>query len=215
MMFSDVKALIWDFDGTLYKQQPGLWDAIRESEIRVIRHHTGWTEQKAREAFYSVYKVRTPSGTQTVSILTGIPNRQAAKECAIGVEYGTYLHKDAKLADMFGKLTGYRHFMLVNGIQQSVLRGLELLGLDRKLFEEIVTSELVGESKPGEAGYRRIREMTGLPFAAHMMIGDREPVDLATAKRLGMKTCLVWSDTPGTIADVTLPTVYAVADMLG
>ena len=55
---------------------------------------------------------------------------------------------------------------------------------------------------------------TGLPAAAHIMIGDREAVDLAPAKMLGMKTCLVWSDSASLVADVTLKTVYEVATIL-
>ena len=55
---------------------------------------------------------------------------------------------------------------------------------------------------------------TGLPPEAHLMIGDRELVDLAPAKNLGMHTCLVWSDKKSTIADATLLTVYDVAAML-
>ena len=42
----------------------------------------------------------------------------------------------------------------------------------------------------------------------HLMIGDRDPVDLAPAQALGMHTCLVWTDTPGQHADITIPTTY-------
>ena len=58
-------------------------------------------------------------------------------------------------------------------------------------------------------------DTTGLPPEAHVMIGDRELVDLKPAKTLGIKTCLVWSDVPSDVADVTLSTVYDVPSMLG
>jgi FMN phosphatase YigB (HAD superfamily) len=45
------------------------------------------------------------------------------------------------------------------------------------------------------------------------MIGDREAVDLVPAKAVGMHTCLVWSEIKSTIADITLPDVYRVADI--
>ncbi len=214
-LFQDVQIIVWDFDGTLYRQKLALWDEIRAGEIRVIMKHTGWSEKKASEEFYKVYKVITPSGTKTVSIIAKISNTASAIETAAAVDYAKYLKPDARLAGMFRALSRYRHFMLVNGTQESVAKGLKIIGLDPSTFEKIVTSEVVGETKPSEKGFRYIMKETGLPAGAHMMIGDREPVDLVPAHILGMRTCLVWSETTGKVADVTLPTVYEVADMLG
>lgn len=211
---SGLQVLIWDFDGTLYKQKPALWDDIRASEIRTVMEHTGWSEEKAKEEFYKVYKIETPSGTKTVSRITGISNTQSAAETGQHVNYEKYLEKDQKLITMFAALKRYRHFMLVNGTQTSVTNGLSLLGVDKEIFEEIVTSEVMGESKPGEAGYRYILQKTGLPSEVHCMIGDREQVDLVTAKRLGMRTCLVWTKEKSLISDVTLPSVYDIVNIL-
>lgn len=214
-LFSDVHVLIWDFDGTLYKQVPALWDMIRASEIRVIIDQTGWTQEKAKEEFYKIYKVTTPSGTKTVSELTQLSNKDASLACAKYTDYSAYLHPDPKLQTVFKSLSRYTHYLLVNGTQIGVAKGLRLLGISKSIFSEIVTSEVVGESKPSERGYLHIMKQTGLPASSHLMIGDREAVDLAPAKALGMHTCLVWSETRGTVAEVTLPSVYDVVSMLG
>jgi HAD superfamily hydrolase (TIGR01549 family) len=212
---SGIAVCIWDFDGTFYQQQPALWDNIRWTEIKVIMEHTGWTKEKATDEFYKIYKVKTPSGTKTVSLLTGISNAQASVETSRYTDYDSFLHADPKLAGMLASLDRYRHFMLVNGSQESVNRGLTILGVDKGFFEEIVTSELVGETKPSLKGFTYIVGKTGLPASSHLMIGDREAVDLAPAKSMGIHTCLVWSDTPGDVAEVTVPTVYDVAGVLG
>jgi len=78
----------------------------------------------------------------------------------------------------------------------------------------MVTSETVGTTKPHEAGFRYILAKTKLPPAQHLMIGDREAVDIVPAKKLGMKTCLVWSQVQSQIADITLPTVYDLGKVL-
>lgn len=210
-----IAVCIWDFDGTLYRQQPALWDEIRASEIRVIMNHTGWPEEKAKDEFYKIYKVITPSGTQTVSMLTKISNKESSIETAQYTDYSKYLRPDSRLSNMFRRLTRYQHFLLVNGTQAAVAKGLGFLGLAASTFEKIVTSELVGESKPSEKGFRYIMHQTGVPPEAHLMIGDREAVDLVPAKALGMKTCLVWSETKSEIADITLPTVYEIVNVLG
>lgn len=215
MKLSGIKVCIWDFDGTLYRQQPALWDEIRESEYRVIMDHTGWSRDQAVEAFHTVYQKKTPSGTRSVSIVAEISMEAAALETTKYVDYKKYLVADPKLLVMFENLKGYTHMMLVNGTQQSVTQGLSLLGVDRTIFSEIVTSEVVGETKPSTKGFSYILEKTGLPAASHLMIGDRELVDLVPAKSLGIKTCLVWSDTVGSVADITLPTVYALTDVIG
>lgn len=210
-----VAVCIWDFDGTLYRSQQALKDQIRASEIRVIMDHTGWTQEQATEKFYLVFNVVTPSGTKATSMLAHIPNDQASLECSRYTDYIPYLHADPKLSALFAGLTGYSHYMLVNGTQASVRKGLGLLGVNPSVFREIVTSEIVGETKPGDKGFRYIMHKTGLPAEAHLMIGDREAVDLAPAKALGMRTCLVWSAEHSRVADVSIPTVYEVANMLG
>lgn len=212
---SGISVCIWDFDGTLYKQQPELWDNIRESEIRVVQKYTGWSEEKAKAEFYKIYGVQTPSGTKATALLTGITNAQASIESSAGTSYEKYLKKDSRLTELFAKLSHLTHYMLVNGSQSSVRRGADLLGLDTGIFTEIVTSEIVGETKPSQKGFRYILEKTGLPATSHLMVGDREKVDLAPARELGIRTCLVWQDTPGDIAEVTLPTVYDVVSVLG
>lgn len=212
--FSDIKVLIWDFDGTLYKQIPALLDNIRDTEIQVIVEHTGWNEKKAKEEFYKVYGVTTPSGTTAVSQITHIPHAQSSRETSALTNYKKFLHAEPRLPQLFDTLTQYRHFMLVNGSQESVSQGLALLQLDKNIFEEIITSEVVGETKPSTKGFLYILNKTGLPPGEHCMIGDREMVDLAPAKMLGMKTCLVWQEAESTVADVTVKTVYDVSSIL-
>ncbi len=214
-MFSEVAVCIWDFDGTLYKQIPGLWEDIRDTEITVIAKHMGWSRQKAAEEFYKIYHVTTPSGTTTVSQICGISPATASVETSALTPYDKYLHPDSNLGDMFAKLSKYTHYMLVNGSQESVARGLALLGVDGRIFKEIVTSEIVGETKPSTKGFAYIMKQTGLPAQKHLMIGDREKVDLAPAKSLGIRTALVWTDTTSDIADVILPTIYDVVNVLG
>jgi HAD superfamily hydrolase (TIGR01549 family) len=155
--------------------------------------------RKAKEEFY-----------YTANIF----NKQAYRTSHL-TDYPKYLTKDSRLTDVFARLINYKHYMLVNGSQESVSRGSALLGIDLSVFTEIVTSEVVGETKPGTKGFTYIMQQTGLPAASHLMIGDREAVDLVPAKALGMHTCLVWSNAKSDVADVTLPTVYGVPDVLG
>jgi HAD superfamily hydrolase (TIGR01549 family) len=212
--FQSIKILIWDFDGTLYKPNQALFHDVRESEYRAIIKHTGWTRNKAMEEFHKLHKVTIQSATAVVSKLCNIPVAAAAIESEKYFNRRKYLHRDPRLIGMFEKLKHFRHFIFANGVIANHKETLEVLGIPLSTFEEFVTSETVGVTKPDPAGFLYIMKKTGLPSSMHLMIGDRELVDIAPAKKLGMHTCLVWSKTKSAIADITLPTVYDVVNLL-
>lgn len=212
-MFSNIKVLIWDFDGTLYPPNAVLAKEMREAEYRIIMDHTHWSREKTTAEFNRLHRT-TPSATETSAILCGITIAQAAREGENYFDRSIHLSRDERLISLFKALHTYTHYLLVNGIQRVTRQSLVVLGLSPDIFTEIVTSEIVGENKPSLKGFQYILQKTGLPPPAHLMIGDRELVDLQPAKKLGMKTCLVWSKEKSSIADVVIPTVYDVARLL-
>jgi HAD superfamily hydrolase (TIGR01549 family) len=212
-----IDIIIWDVDGTLYKPTNELHDEIRKNEIQVIQKHLGWPYEKARAEFYRLYKQYSPSGTAVASRIAGITVDQAAREMGelIKKTKKYFLGRDEKLVDLFRKLAGYRHYILSNGSTQNVLGTLELIGLTPEIFTEIVTSEQAGENKPGLNGFKYILNKTGLPPAMHLMVGDRESVDIIPAKEVGMKTCLVWGTTGSlTAADFLAQSLYDIPDLI-
>lgn len=214
VLYKDVKVLIWDFDGTFYKPNTDLFHAIRESEYRTIMEYTHWNREKAIDEFEKYYKKVTPSATQTVAKLCGITTLEAAQIMEKYYDRRAFLSPDEKIVGIFKNLNKYTHFILANGVRHKIEETLGMLGVPKNTFQEIVTAELSGENKPSEKGFVYILQKTGLPPNAHLMIGDREAVDLAPAKALGMHTCLVWSDKESRLADVTLPDVYGVPTVL-
>ena len=214
VQFADVKVLIWDFDGTLYKMNPEIARDCIEADYEVVMRHTGWEREKAIQEFNNVYMVTTPSSTVTAARLSNISVVDTAIECERYKNRNTYLSLDPQLQTMFRSLSQYRHVILANGIVEKVTSALHVLGIESSQFEDIVTSEKIGVNKPDFKGFEYIMRKTGLSASAHLMIGDREAVDLAPAKALGMKTCLVWTEATSTLADVTLKTVYEVGTIL-
>ncbi len=213
-MLSNIKVLIWDFDGTFYKPNPSLFAAVRQAEYRVIMSHTGWTKDKAMEAFERLHKKVYPSATETVARIVGISTADAAVEMENYFDRRDFLARDERLIELLAKLKGYRHIILANGVIRRHKETLAVLGVPAETFELFVTSEIVGKTKPHPEGFQYVLHYTNLPPAQHLMIGDRDLVDLAPARALGIRTCLVWSDSRSPHADVTLPTVYDVMRVL-
>lgn len=214
MRLSSVRVLIWDFDGTLYRAGPLFHQDILEAQYRIIMEHNCWGKEKAKAEFHKLYKIVTPSSTEAAAQLAGISVAQAAIEGERENYRLKYISRDERLIQLFASLTQYTHYILINGVYDKVIPALNVLGISEKIFAEIVTSEIIGESKPNPKGFLYIMQKTGLPAEAHLMIGDREAVDLAPAKALGMRTCLVWSKTKSEVADVTLPSVYDIVKVL-
>lgn len=210
-MLSNIKVLIWDFDGTFYRPDPELFAKVREAELHVIRDHTGWSEEKTEVEFYKKYKKVIESATAVAAYLSGITIAEAAVEMEKYFDRRDFLSRDEKLIATFETLKHFRHFTLANGVIARYKETLVTLGVPVSMFEEIVTSETVGVTKPDEKGFLYIMKKTGLPPSEHLMIGDREAVDLVPAKALGMKTCLVWSDQKSAVANITIPSIYDLA----
>jgi HAD superfamily hydrolase (TIGR01549 family) len=214
MKIPNIKIIIWDVDGTLYAPSIAMGKAVLESAYATIERRMGWPRYKVEEEFAKVHEKITLSQTEAVSIICGITTAEAARETDAHLNRSQFISRDEKLIALFRQLSGFSHYILGNGSHDLIIAGLDALGLDRNQFKEIVTSEIVGVNKPNDAGFRYIMQKTGLPPESHMMVGDRENVDLAPAKALGMHTCLVWSPKPSLVADVTLLTVYELSQIL-
>jgi len=218
---SNIKVLIWDFDGTFYPLTSDLTRAMEEEQYATIMRHKTWDREKAKEEFWKVYPATTTSGNAAVGIVCGIPTALAARESETNYDRLKFVHRDPKLIAMFETLRNFRHFVLGNGVRAKLEIAARGLGIPDGTFEEIVTSEVTGVNKPETAGYLYILGKTGCKPDSHLMIGDREVVDLAPAKKVGMHTCLVaWGSVypelshPGSSVDVTVPTVYDIAGVV-
>jgi HAD superfamily hydrolase (TIGR01549 family) len=212
MKFTGITTIIWDLDNTLYRRNPQLQKDLRDAEISVICRHTGWDRHKAITEFENIHKSVYQSATEASAHLAHIPIPQAAREMEEYFDRVKFLSRDAKLLEMFKRLNTYDHFILTNGVIEQATKAIDTLGLSPTQFKEIVTSEQTGVNKPDPAGFLYILKKTAKPASSHLMVGDRDEVDIEPAKRLGIKTCFVWGES--SVADTSLPTVYEIADIL-
>lgn len=216
----NIKVMIWDFDGTFYPQTAAVSAAMEEGQYQTIMRRNHWSREMAQEEFWKIYPKQTTSGNEAVGIICGMTTAQAAVENEKGFDRLAYITKDKALPELFEKLRGVRHFILGNGVKANLETTAKGLGI-YDFFEETVTSEVVGANKPDPAGFLYIMKKTGLPASEHLMVGDREAVDLVPAKKVGMQTCLVtwgegYSELPktGASVDFTIPTVYDLPNLL-
>ncbi|MFC1646713.1 HAD family hydrolase [Patescibacteria group bacterium] len=208
MNFSQVKVLIWDFDGTFYVPNQKLWHEVRLAEYKTICDYTGWQLEKAKIEFAKIHKKIIPSGYMTVAKLSNINMIQAVEHIEKYFDRRKYAKRDEKLINMFEKLSRFKHYILANGSQKGIRETLKVLGVSEKNFTKIVTSEIVGVNKPDLKGFKYILAKTKLNPLSHMMIGDRVTSDLEPARKLHMATCLIGQRVESEAVDISIPVVY-------
>ncbi len=206
-LFKNVKVIAWDMDTTLYKAVPELSIAFMNGCIEEVAKIKNLSLKDA-EILLTNEKNKAGSTTQAFMNL-GCGDFHTMWEVQKRVGKVNYLKKDPRLPLIFSQLSRFRHFLISNSVLEEVHTVLEAIGLNESYFEEIITVDRTGEPKPSPKPFKLMMELTGLKPEEHVMIGDMEKIDIAPAKKLGLKTILVWGKSD--LADLSLPSVYDVA----
>lgn len=208
-LFADIKVIVWDVDTTLYKDIPELSMAFRDGCIRVIAEAKNLSFPAAEELFEKE-RIKYNSSSLVFKTL-GLDIKKIIPEIQRQIHKTDFIKPDPKLLPMFKSLKNFRHFIISNAMVEDDRATLKKLGVPVGIFERIITAQDCQEPKPDPEPFRFLLKITGLAPSQHVYIGDREKVDIAPAKKLGMKTILVWGESK--IADLSLPTVYDVASV--
>ena len=122
-----------------------------------------------------------------------------------------YIKKDEKTASLIDVVNGkgLRQFVLSNSNRvDQIERKLRLVGIEPGLFEFLLSTVGMQAVKPEARPFLEAVHRLGVEASSILYIGDRERTDVRGAKRVGMRTCLVWGKSE--LADVSCPTVYDV-----
>lgn len=207
--FKNIKVIAWDVDTTMYKDIPELSMAFRDGCIAVIAE-AKILSFSAAEQLFETERAKYNSSSLVLKTL-GFDVKKIIPEIQRRINKTDFIKEDPKLLPMFLSLKNFRHFIISNAMVEDDRATLKKLGVPVAIFERIITAQDCQEPKPDPEPFRLLLKITGLPADQHVYIGDRELVDIAPAKKLGMKTILVWGESK--IADLSLPTVYDVANV--
>lgn len=208
--FKNIKVIAWDLDTTLYKPIPKLSLAFKKECIKEVAKKKNISFETAQKIFEK-YRARLGSSTLTLMKL-GVGDADLIEEIQDRIGKVGYIKRDPKLPKIFARLQRFRHFLLTNGKRKNALATLAALELPPETFERMITVEEGGLPKPNPAPFKLLFKITGSPAASHLMVGDMEKVDIAPAKKLGMRTIMVWGESK--LADLALPTVYDIVKVL-
>jgi FMN phosphatase YigB (HAD superfamily) len=224
----EIEVIIWDVDGTLWRNDK-LSEIIKKSYINYLSK----VLKKSSKEVEPLFLKKNNEGycwSQILEILGKINQKKAILEVEKNINKSHYIVKDNKLLTTFNLLKNYRHMILTNSAYESTISVIKALKLSYKNkfiksnnilyvkkfdyypFEKIFSLNKGSEIKPKISAFLRVLKYTNLPPNKHLMIGDSIEIDLIPAKKLGMKTCLVYSDKASNCnwIDFHLPDVYSV-----
>lgn len=187
--FDQVRSIVFDLDGTLYKNSE-LADAIVATADELVAHSRGLGLKEARKLIHTARKRLSetyddePTLTRTCMEL-GIEARQLHEAFQQQVRPERYLVYDPVLQALLDSLRGHCNlYIYTNNNLPLTNKILALLGVE-ELFDRLYTIEFTWLPKPDRETLFRIVEDIGGPPESFLFVGDRPGVDLREPERLG------------------------------
>lgn len=188
---SDLKAIIFDIDSTLYTNAAYAFEQV-DCQVREFARVRGITAEEARKmvADYRKQFAREHNGSKVslgnTLLAFGMPIKQSVEWRRELLEPADFLDKDEKLIKTLGELQ--KKFKLICVTNNPVLparKTLEAIGVS-EFFPEIVGLDTCLKSKPALEPFERAVELLGCSTENCLAVGDRYDMDVALPLEMGM-----------------------------
>jgi HAD superfamily hydrolase (TIGR01549 family) len=206
-----IEVIAFDLVGTLIS--PEDWKSLSVAHLHVITAFLAKTQgdnsiekaaallEKKRVDLAEELK-REPTLVETFSSL-GIENERFFG-LIDSVNPRRYLRPNKRLAELLFKLKDrYMLAIVTDTSRKTTERAVKAYGAKPQWFHTIICGDDVVETKPSQEAFQFLLKEVNCEAQHVIFIGDREQVDLAPAKKLGMKTVLV-KEGANSHADVTI-----------
>ncbi len=241
-MKTEIKVIIWDVDGTLYKSQPKTTAKFESIRRRLLEKVWRQDYQPELKALLNNYKQKYKSTTKALAITAGLSLEEITRHVE-GHFKNRPLNTDPTLIKMFQKLTPFYHLAFRNGSQAETKKIITLLGLNKikypyptelgPFYKVWGTIDNFQTLKPDPFVFDYLKlwifrnffwnqkekvtiDSINRTAGRVLMVGDRPEVDLKPAKTAGFKTALVWNQNKTSLdyVDWSVADVYHLADYL-
>ncbi len=200
---SRLRTILFDLDDTLYPSSSGVWQAIGERINEYMRRLGIPADDvpRLREEYFHTY------GT-TLNGLVALHHIQPEDylDFVHDLPLEDMLQPDARLRRMLESLP-QRRVVFTNASRKHAERVLQCLGVLHAVdaIVDILTLDLC--NKPRPEAYRRALDIVGEADPQACVAVDDLPINLQTAKRLGMTTVLVGNHRAAEGVDRRIPRI--------
>lgn len=211
MSFSNIKAIGFDVDGTLYHAPDSVNLEFGKILIKKIATELARDPDEIAEE-YLAKREQYRSNTMTINSY-GLDGQKIFQDVWDQVAVENYMKKDPKLVQLIANLKQkYILFLISNGTGRQIERKLTALGLDYHDFDPRIYCYDQGWVKPDPQPFLAAIESLNMKPEEIVYVGDREDVDIEGAKAVGMKTILVGGESR--VADASCQVVYDISSIL-
>ena len=193
---SDIKAIIFDIDSTLYTNAAYAFEQV-DCQVRRFASLRGITNDQARKMVADYRKkYAAENGGKKVSLSNALRSFGVSIEQSVQwrrelIEPADFLGPDKKLQEALAALgSRYKLLCVTNNPILPAQKTLDALGV-ADLIEVLVGLDTCNLSKPAKEPFERAANEAGVPFGKIVSVGDRYDLDLAPALELGMGGVLV------------------------
>ncbi len=203
---------IWfDTSGTLYHETPE-FEAARDAYLyKNIARVTGEPDlQKVQREYKRLYE-RHASNSAVFQAL-GMPADYWQKKFE-KFDSNSLLRPDVEILKTLQLLKARVPISVFTNLRVDKLKDmLRHLQIPLDYFTHVLSAVDAGRPKPDLAGFHKMVELSGASAGNILYVGDKVNKDIRPAKKVGMLTCLIWSESPE--ADFSIPSFGDLVEIL-
>jgi len=205
------KCLIWDIDGTLYRNTYGIFLEMCKITAKYIKSNT---DKKYQEIVPTIKKGLKENLTlgQIVEKDFHLSENKLAIQVEIELDRSKYIQRNSRLIYLLEhELAEFEHIILTNSGEKNAIKVLKKIGLRKNIFNHIITLDtLKKDIKPSLNAFEEVYKKSRYKKNEYLMIGDSLYHDIIPAKKFGFRTCWINDDTQNLKskeADLVIPSV--------
>lgn len=186
---SDIRAIVFDLDGTLYASQE--FAATIHNEAVVYMAGLKGVSTEEMEALMAATRTRLTEESGTVQTLSTVCTELGGSVRELHAIFEerlrpeSFLVRDQRVIDLLGRLRKrFRLYIYTNNNRALATRILEYLGLEG-LFERIFAIDDAWRAKPDETMLEQLFSEMELMPAQVLFVGDRYDIDLRLPEQKG------------------------------
>ena len=186
-----IKEVWFDLNGTLTLQTPEFLEA---QDTLCYEAYSEATHQPITNELKAEYKAayKEHGSKSAVFKALGMP-QEFWQNYFNTLDESEYYKPDERIYKTVDAIRKLRPIgLLSNSTPDRIDRTLKTVNIDPSWFTHILSNYDISEPKPNLEGFQLMIERSGANPDELIFVGDREDVDILPAKKLGIKTVMVW-----------------------